>query len=277
MSTHKRSNKVKKSAFNAHQPVRGQNQQKSRSDLRPAASKNVSQNTYLFGRHAVMAALKHNKRKLITLWLAKEDVELEKIAAQNTRLTVKRQEKQWFDTTFPNQNHQSVALECGDLAPTPITDVLNHPRLLMLDQITDPHNLGAILRSADAFGFGAVLIPAHNSAPLTDIVAKTACGALETVPVIDVGNLNQTLKQLQQNDFWCVGLAGEATQTLPEFTAGKLPTKICVVMGSEGEGLRRMVRENCDELVKIPMIGSVESLNVSVATGVTLAALMKKV
>jgi len=266
----------KKPQFNKNRQ-KGVNRAQKSGRPTPAHNKsrdNSDKNT-LFGRHAVIAALSSGKRQLTNLWLAKEDSELQKIAAKKPKLNVIMQDKAWFDSTFPTQNHQSIALECSPLPVTPITNVLNHPRLLMLDQITDPHNLGAILRSADAFGFGAVLIPAHNSAPLTDIVAKTACGALETVPVIDVGNLNQTLKQLQQNDFWCVGLAGEATQTLPEFAAHKLPAKICVVMGSEGEGLRRMVRENCDELIKIPMTGSVESLNVSVATGIALQALMK--
>lgn len=275
MSTHKRpnniKNKAKKPNFKAAKASGGRHERFER----PAAA---GAGDFLFGRHAVMAALQHGRRPLKTLWLAKADKEAEELAAKaNVRVEIK--DKSAFDNKFTGLTHQGIALQVGALAPVELKSVMNQTRLLMLDQITDPHNLGAILRSSDAFGYAAVLVPSHNTAPITDVVAKTACGALETVPVIEVGNLNQTLKKLQDDGFWCVGLAGEATKTLPELSAelaaGKLPKKLCVVMGSEGDGLRRMVAENCDELIKIPMVGSVESLNVSVATGVTLAALMK--
>jgi len=192
------------------------------------------------------AALSSGKRQLTNLWLAKEDSELQKIAAKKPKLNVIMQDKAWFDSTFPTQNHQSIALECS---PLPVSIKSLTPTTLVLFYVVP-----------------TPLVLAPCSSPRT--IAPPS-------PILWLKNLNQTLKQLQQNDFWCVGLAGEATQTLPEFAAHKLPAKICVVMGSEGEGLRRMVRENCDELIKIPMTGSVESLNVSVATGIALQALMK--
>ena len=141
------------------------------------------------------------------------------------------------------------------------------PFLLILDEITDPHNLGACLRSADAAGVHAVVVPKDNSAPLNMSVRKVAVGAAERVPLIAVTNLSRTLKQLQERGIWISGAAGEAEQTLYE---ADLTGPLALVMGSEGAGMRRLTREHCDFLLSIPMHGSVSSLNVSVATGVCL-------
>ena len=141
------------------------------------------------------------------------------------------------------------------------------PFLLVLDEITDPHNLGACLRSADAAGVHAVIVPKDNAAPLNMTVRKVAVGAAERVPLIAVTNLSRTLKQLQERGIWVSGAAGEATQTLYE---ADLAGPLALVMGSEGKGMRRLTREHCDFLLSIPMHGSVSSLNVSVATGVCL-------
>ena len=141
------------------------------------------------------------------------------------------------------------------------------PLLLVLDGVTDPHNLGACLRSADAAGVQAVIIPRDRSAGLTPVVRKVACGAAETVPLVAVTNLARTLKSLQQRGLWVVGAAGEAEQLIYQVDM-RVPTVI--VMGAEGSGLRRLTREHCDYLAKLPMAGSVSSLNVSVATGICL-------
>jgi 23S rRNA (guanosine2251-2'-O)-methyltransferase len=141
------------------------------------------------------------------------------------------------------------------------------PLLLVLDGVTDPHNLGACLRSADAAGVQAVIVPKDRSASLTPVVRKVACGAAETVPLVAVTNLARTLKQLQQRGLWVVGTAGEAQQYIYELDL-KIPTVI--VMGAEGAGMRRLTRENCDYLARLPMAGGVSSLNVSVAAGVCL-------
>jgi 23S rRNA (guanosine2251-2'-O)-methyltransferase len=147
-------------------------------------------------------------------------------------------------------------------------DMSAAPLVLLLDQVTDPHNLGACVRTAEAAGCAGVIVPKDHAADLhSPVVAKSACGALARLPVMRVTNLKRTLEQLQQHGFWTIGLAGEAEQSLYQLN---MDGALAVVMGSEGRGMRRLVRESCDQLVKIPMPGSVESLNVSVATGVAL-------
>ena len=141
------------------------------------------------------------------------------------------------------------------------------PLLLVLDGVTDPHNLGACLRVADGAGVHAVIAPKDRAVGITATVEKVACGAAETVPYITVTNLARTLRDLQERDIWVVGAAGEAEKDLNGF---KHTGALAWVLGAEGEGLRRLTRETCDELVRIPMLGSVESLNVSVSAGICL-------
>ncbi|MGH1440065.1 MAG: 23S rRNA (guanosine(2251)-2'-O)-methyltransferase RlmB [Cellvibrionaceae bacterium] len=141
------------------------------------------------------------------------------------------------------------------------------PFILVLDGITDPHNLGACLRSAEAAGVQFVIVPKDNSASMNATVTKVACGAAEVIPLIRVTNLSRTLQWLQQQGVWLMGAAGEAEQN--HFEAD-LTGPLALVMGSEGKGLRRLTRETCDALIRIPMMGTVSSLNVSVATGVCL-------
>jgi len=153
-------------------------------------------------------------------------------------------------------------------------DIDSKPLLLLLDQVTDPHNLGACVRTAEAAGCAGVVIPKDNAADLNSpIVAKSACGALARLPVLSVTNLARAIEQLQQKGFWVCGLAGEAESSLYQ---ADLKGAIALVMGAEGAGLRRLVREKCDQLLKIPMPGNVESLNVSVATGVSLFEVVRQ-
>ena len=133
--------------------------------------------------------------------------------------------------------------------------------------MTDPHNLGACLRSADAFGAHAVIVPRDNSAPLNATARKVASGAADVVPLVSVTNLARTLRALQEAGVWIVGAAGEAGQGI---AAVDLRGAVALVMGAEGSGMRRLTREHCDHLASIPMCGEVSSLNVSVATGVFL-------
>ena len=139
--------------------------------------------------------------------------------------------------------------------------------LLVLDEVTDPHNLGACLRTADAAGVHAVIVPKDRSAQLNMTARKVACGAAETIPFVAVTNLSRTLESLQERGIWIAGAAGEAQSTLYEID---LRVPIAIVMGSEGKGLRRLTREHCDYLMSIPMAGALSSLNVSVATGLCL-------
>jgi 23S rRNA (guanosine2251-2'-O)-methyltransferase len=145
--------------------------------------------------------------------------------------------------------------------------------ILFLDEVQDPHNLGAILRSADATGVDAVVIPKNNAVGVNPTVRKVACGAADSVRLVVVTNLSRTMVQLQQAGLWLVGLAGETDQTLYQ---ADFKGPVGLVMGAEGTGLRRLTREHCDQLVAIPMKGQVESLNVSVATGVALYEVLRQ-
>lgn len=142
--------------------------------------------------------------------------------------------------------------------------------LLLLDQITDPHNVGAILRSAAAFAALAVIVPEHGAPQITGTMAKAASGALEAVPLLRVTNLARCIEQIKEAGFWCVGLDSEADESL---TALDLPQRIGLVLGAEGAGLRRLVREHCDYLAHLPTRGTLSSLNVSNAAAVALYAL----
>jgi 23S rRNA (guanosine2251-2'-O)-methyltransferase len=153
-------------------------------------------------------------------------------------------------------------------------DMESQPLVLLLDQVTDPHNLGACVRTAEAAGCAGVVMPKDHAADLhSPVVAKSACGALSRLPVLQVTNLVRSIKAMQGAGFWICGLAGEADTDI--YTAD-LVGPIGLVMGAEGKGLRRLVREACDQLLNIPMPGSVESLNVSVATGVSLFELVRQ-
>ncbi|WP_188149707.1 23S rRNA (guanosine(2251)-2'-O)-methyltransferase RlmB [Teredinibacter waterburyi] len=176
-------------------------------------------------------------------------------------------------------NHQGViayasqAKAYNEQALYDMLDDGSNPLILILDGVTDPHNLGACLRSADAAGVDAVVIPKDNSVGLTDVVRKVACGAAETVPLIAVTNLARSMKKMQEKGLWIAGAAGEAEQSIYE---ADLSGPRAIVMGAEGSGMRRLTRETCDDLVKIPMAGSVSSLNVSVATGVILYEVVRQ-
>ncbi|MDT8375462.1 MAG: 23S rRNA (guanosine(2251)-2'-O)-methyltransferase RlmB [Mariprofundaceae bacterium] len=153
-------------------------------------------------------------------------------------------------------------------------DMGTKPLVLLLDQVTDPHNLGACIRTAEAAGCAGVVVPKDNAADLhSPVVAKSACGALSRVAVLQVTNLARSIEQLQEAGFWVCGLAGEAESDIYDVD---LKGATALVMGAEGKGLRRLVREKCDQLLKIPMPGSVESLNVSVATGVALFEVVRQ-
>jgi 23S rRNA (guanosine2251-2'-O)-methyltransferase len=141
------------------------------------------------------------------------------------------------------------------------------PFLLILDGVTDPHNLGACLRTADAVGVQAVIVPKDKSASLSPTVRKVACGAAETVPLVRVTNLARFMRGLRDDGVWLIGTAGEAGSTLYQ---ADFKGAVALVMGAEGKGMRRLTREHCDLLINIPMQGQVDSLNVSVATGVCL-------
>ncbi len=232
----------------------------------------------IFGVHAVRAALKYDPAHVVEAWLERErrDKRMARVrdelrrAGVTTHL-VKRQE---LDALTGGGVHQGVVISYRGPAPRDQEDLEvvlealdEDPFLLVLDQVQDPHNLGACLRTADAAGVHAVIAPRDRAVGLTPTVHKVASGATGSVPFFQVTNLARCLDALKQRGIWLVGAAGEAEQSLYDLDLGG---PLAVVMGAEGEGLRRLTREACDFLAHIPMTGKVESLNVSVATGVLL-------
>ena len=179
-----------------------------------------------------------------------------------------------LDRLAEGERHQGAVAELNPRSGDPETQLEEAleaagkaPLLLVLDGVTDPHNLGACLRSADGAGVSAVIAPRDRAAGLTPVVRKVAAGAADTLPFVQVVNLARTLRELKDRGVWIVGTTGDATKSVYDVD---LTGPIALVMGSEGEGMRRLTRECCDDLVHIPMAGAVESLNVSVATGVVL-------
>jgi 23S rRNA (guanosine2251-2'-O)-methyltransferase len=240
----------------------------------------------IYGIHAVDSLLRQSPRSVQRL-LIQQDRQDKRIAAllelaRNQGVAVVRESRQGLDAMVTGR-HQGVVAETlqmpagGEQAGSNLwqeADLLravenkSSPALiLVLDGVTDPHNLGACLRSADAAGVDAVVVPKDKSADLNPISRKVACGAAEVVPFVRVTNISRTLQALQARGVWLFGTAGDAAKPLYE---NDLRVSMALVMGSEGSGLRRLTREQCDFLVRLPMAGSVSSLNVSVATGICL-------
>ncbi|EKO3575518.1 23S rRNA (guanosine(2251)-2'-O)-methyltransferase RlmB [Vibrio metschnikovii] len=234
-------------------------------------------NELIYGIHSVNAVMQREPARIIEVYVLKgrQDDRLLSVLNELQRLGLSIQEmgRKALDDKAQGANHQGLiakvkpakALNEHDLDA--ILSQHEQPLLLVLDGVTDPHNLGACLRNADAAGVAAVIVPKDRSAPMTATVSKVACGAAETVPLVRVTNLARTMRALQEQGVWFVGTAGEATHDLYH---SKLTGPLAIVMGAEGDGMRRLTRDTCDDLIKIPMAGSVSSLNVSVATGICL-------
>lgn len=237
----------------------------------------MSQLEKIYGVHAVEALLRHHPKRVKQVWLAegRNDPRVQTLLAlaADARVAVGQCERREMDAWVEGV-HQGVVAEVspsqvwGEAMLEELLDrAIGPPLLLVLDGVTDPHNLGACLRTADAAGALAVIVPKDKSATLNATVRKVACGAAEVIPLVAVTNLARSLEKLQQRGLWVVGTAGEAEQELYQHD---MTGPTVLVMGAEGKGMRRLTREHCDYLVKLPMAGSVSSLNVSVATGVCL-------
>jgi len=231
-----------------------------------------------YGIHAVRVLLTRQPQRVRRVLLAggRDAGRLAEIRAlaQKARVQVDAADDALLDKLAEGGRHQGAVAEVLPRAEDPETQLeealestAGAPLLLVLDGVQDPHNLGACLRSADAAGVAAVIVPRDRAAGMTPVVRKVAAGAAETVPLVAVVNLARTLRQLKERGIWLVGTDDTADKALYE---ADLAGPVALVMGSEGEGLRRLTRECCDVLVSIPMAGAVESLNVSVATGVVL-------
>jgi 23S rRNA (guanosine2251-2'-O)-methyltransferase len=237
----------------------------------------MAETRLIHGFHAVISRVRQNAASIREVYVdqARDDRRVRELKAlvEGHGLRLMLVDAKRLDGMTGNERHQGVAarVEAAKL-PTHIDDVLEGlsepPLLLILDGVTDPHNLGACLRAADAMGAHAVVAPKDRAVGLNATVAKVASGAAETVPYISVTNLARTMRELKDRGVWLIGADEQGEQSL--FDA-KLDGALAWVLGAEGEGMRRLTRESCDLLVRIPMLGSVESLNVSVSAGICLA------
>ena len=229
------------------------------------------------GPHAVSAALKAHPDTVDCVWIAKErsDERMHGIVAlaRAAHVLVRQSPRTALDRMAPGLAHQGVLARRRHVERAREEDLMAHlgrlaqPLVLVLDGVQDPHNLGACLRSAEGAGVDLVIVPRHARAPLSAVASRAACGAAERLPLYEVANLARTLRVLKEAGLWVVGAAADAQASLHDSPP---PTPTAWVLGGEGSGLRRLTREACDVLVRIPMHGHTESLNVSVATGLCL-------
>lgn len=241
----------------------------------PARRRGNGGDVWLYGIHAVRAALANPERKLHRLLVADADTETPENLAFKPEIVTREE----ISSLLPGGAvHQGYALLADPLPPAALEDFCTASKgreravAVMLDQVSDPRNVGAILRSAAVFGADAVILPDRHAAPASAVLAKAASGALESVKLIRVANMVRALKTLKSAEFWCAGLDAEAEVELAD--AG-LAARSVLVMGAEGRGLRRLTRENCDLLVRIPSAGGLASLNVSNAASIALYELYR--
>ncbi len=234
----------------------------------------------LFGLHSVQAALDYSPKKIHQAWVdsGRQDKRLIRAIEDLAALGIvpEKVDRKRLDRLADNNNHQGIVIEVempGELSESDLKTAVENlsetqtALFLVLDNVQDPHNFGACLRTADATGVQGVIITKDNATGITPTVCKVASGAAETVPVYQVTNLARTLRWLKGEGLWIMGAAGETAQTV--YTAD-FTVPMALVVGAEGKGLRRLTKEQCDVLVSVPMLGQVESLNLSVATGVLL-------
>ncbi|HTC45118.1 MAG TPA: 23S rRNA (guanosine(2251)-2'-O)-methyltransferase RlmB [Steroidobacteraceae bacterium] len=243
----------------------------------------MSNSQLIYGLHAVQSLLKRHPDRVLELRLTerRDDPRMRAIEAlaREHGTKVVRVDAQELQQALGGVTHQGIAADIVPLAPWSEDDLIGaltearNPLVLALDGVQDPHNLGACLRTADACGALAVVVPKDRAAHLTPVVRKVAAGAAESVPLVTVTNLVRTLKLLKQAQLWVTGADAEASKTATEvdFTGGTV-----LVLGAEGGGLRQLTRQTCDYMVRLPQLGSVESLNVSVAAGMLLYEVVRQ-
>jgi 23S rRNA (guanosine2251-2'-O)-methyltransferase len=238
----------------------------------------VAERNFVYGLHAIGAVLARAPERVLELWMAssRDDARARDLRTRAEAVGVRIQaaSSESLAKLVGEATHQGAVAAVRPLKAWDEHDLIKNlsqitgdPLLLVLDGVTDPHNLGACLRTADAAGVHAVIIPKDRSATVDGVVRKVAAGAAEFVPVAAVTNLARVLDLVKERGIWVVGTEGEAAQTLYD---ADLERPLALVLGAEGGGMRRLTRERCDFVVRIPMAGQVESLNVSVAAGVAL-------
>ncbi|WP_457913738.1 23S rRNA (guanosine(2251)-2'-O)-methyltransferase RlmB [Candidatus Gillettellia adelgis] len=231
----------------------------------------------VYGIHTIKTLLELNPQCLLEVFILQghQNARLQALLTElkGHGLAVQMKNRQWLNYKVQGAMHQGIIARIHETQQLQERDLLillqnvNAPFLLVLDGVTDPHNLGACLRSANAAGVHAVIVPRNRSAQLNSTVKKVACGAAESIPLVRVTNLARTLRSLQAMNIWVIGTVSEATHTVYQC---KMTGPIALVMGEESEGIRLLTRKHCDELLKIPMAGTISSLNVSVAAGICL-------
>jgi len=238
----------------------------------------------IYGIHASEALVDKRPDRIVSVWFDQQRVD-NKLSALKEQLAqiglaFELVDKKTLDKLSKHSNHQGVLITAKlpqELSEDALKNVLalkeDNAFFLVLDQVTDPHNLGACLRTALAAGVDGVIVPKDNACRITATVCKVASGAAEAVPVYRVTNLTRTLKWLKTQGVWLSGAAGEADKSIFE---SDLSGSVAIVMGAEGKGLRKLTLEQCDQLIKIPMINDMESLNVSVAAGIVLYEVVRQ-
>ncbi len=231
---------------------------------------------WIYGFHAIRSRLRSAPGSVKEVWVdeGRQDARMRDLQALMTgaKLTVRLADGKRLDKLVGGARHQGVVakVEAISMARTldeVIEGIDGAPLVVVLDGVTDPHNLGAVLRSADAFGAHAVIAPKDNAVGLNATVEKVACGAAETVPYLMVTNLARCLAELKDHRIWTIAMDADATKSVDKIDA---KTGVAWVFGAEGAGLRQLTRKTCDEAVKIPITGTVESLNVSVSAAICL-------
>ena len=238
----------------------------------------MSKSINIFGFHSIESILQTNPESIIKVFIQKnrKDKRINDLIRilTNQKITFSTLERNALDRVAKEEIHQGIIAEV--ILPPLLNeeslfklmnDNPSNPLLLVLDSIQDPRNLGACLRSANAAGVDYVVINKDGSAPINALVHKTSAGAINNLKIFHVTNLSRTIKEIQKKGIWVVGLDGNSNSTIYDVD---LRDSTAIVMGSEGKGIRRLIKETCDQIVKIPMTGNIESLNVSVATGIAL-------
>jgi len=232
---------------------------------------------FIAGKHPVLEALRAG-RPLNKIWIA-DHVRRGAVAsileeARARGVVVQTTDRRKLDQMVPGAAHQGIVAQAAAMAYASVEDLLDRaaergedPLLVLLDEVEDPHNLGSVLRTAECTGAHGVIVPKRRSAGLTPAVAKASAGAVEYVPVARVANLAQTIEKLKEAGIWVAGAAGDAETSV---YSANLKGPLAIVIGNEGRGLSRIVRESCDFLISLPMFGRINSLNASVAAGVIL-------
>ena len=259
-------------------PGRSQPSRAPRPGARPGGAATPPEGVWLHGLHPVAAALANPARRLRRLLLTPEaEAELARRCPPPWRIAAEAVDRGRFATFLPPDSvHQGAALLAEPLSPPPLERVVEGSTgpVLVLDQVTDPRNVGAILRSAAAFGAAAVVMQERHAPPETGALARAASGALEILPVLREVNLSRAIASLKKLGLWVVGLEAAGPITLAQ--SGLTGRRVALVLGAEGEGLRRLTRESCDELVRLPINPAMESLNVSAAAAVALYELSRE-